>query len=90
MKDSGRAEYVVCDDDDAMRGFRMLSQQEGIIPALETAHAVFAAVEIAKTLGPDKKVLICVSGRGDKDVATVAEVLPKIGPKIGWDLRFEA
>lgn len=90
MKDSGRAEYMVCDDDDAMRGFRMLSQQEGIIPALETSHAVFVAVELAKKMGPEQRVLICVSGRGDKDVGTVAEVLPKIGPKIGWDLRFEA
>lgn len=90
MKDSGRAEYIVCDDDDAMRGFRILSQQEGIIPALETAHAVFAAVELAKTLDKDQKILVCVSGRGDKDVQTVAEVLPRIGPKIDWDLRFEA
>jgi tryptophan synthase len=51
----------------------------GILPALETSHAIYQAVEIAKTLGKDKDVLICVSGRGDKDLNTIIEALPKFG-----------
>jgi tryptophan synthase len=61
----------------------------GIIPALETSHAIYACVELARTLPKDQNIILCVSGRGDKDTNTVAEVLPKLGPKIGWDLRFE-
>lgn len=48
-----------------------------------------AACELAKTMKPDQHLVINISGRGDKDVQSVAEVLPKLGPKIGWDLRFE-
>ena len=62
---------------------------EGIIPALETAHAVHGAMQVAKTMTQDQHIIICVSGRGDKDVQTIAESLPKFGPQIGWDLRFE-
>jgi len=50
-----------------------LSETEGIIPALETAHAIFYALELAKTLTKDKKIVICVSGRGDKDMDAIAE-----------------
>ncbi|KAI9358937.1 tryptophan synthase beta subunit-like PLP-dependent enzyme [Zopfochytrium polystomum] len=89
LKDVGRAEYVAATDADAMKGVRLLSEAEGIIPALETAHAVFKAVELAATMRKDQDVVICVSGRGDKDVVSIAEGLPKIGPVIGWDLRFE-
>ncbi|KXS18379.1 tryptophan synthase [Gonapodya prolifera JEL478] len=89
LKDSGRAEYVAVNDKESLIGFRLVSELEGIIPALETAHAFYHAIELAKTLPNDKDILVCVSGRGDKDVVSVAEALPKFGPQIGWDLRFE-
>ncbi|CEG82658.1 Putative Bifunctional tryptophan synthase TRP1 [Rhizopus microsporus] len=88
LKDSGRAEYRVADDAQCLIGFRKLTQLEGIIPALESSHAIYAALELAKELPKDKDIVICLSGRGDKDMHTVVEVLPKLGPKIGWDLRF--
>lgn len=87
-KDSDRAKFIAATDAEAFIGFRLLSQLEGIIPALETSHAVFGAVELAKTMTKDEDIVICLSGRGDKDVQSVAEELPKLGPKIGWDLRF--
>lgn len=89
LKDSNRAEYVAATDSEALIGFRKLSQLEGIIPALESSHAIYQAMEIAKSLPKNKDVVVCLSGRGDKDVLSVAEALPKLGPKIGWDLRFE-
>jgi tryptophan synthase len=61
---------------------------EGIIPALESSHAIYTAMEVARELPKDKDIVICLSGRGDKDMHTVTEVLPTLGPKIGWDLRF--
>ncbi|CAR29482.1 hypothetical protein ZYGR_0AD01640 [Zygosaccharomyces rouxii] len=88
-KASGRADFVAATDAQALQGFKLLSQLEGVIPALETSHAVYGACELAKTLKPDQHIIINVSGRGDKDVQSVAEVLPKLGPKIGWNLRFE-
>ena len=89
LKDTNRAEYVVANDTHSLIGFRLLSQTEGIIPALETAHAIWAAAEMAKKLPSTQDIVICVSGRGDKDVMSVAEALPKLGPLIDWDLRFE-
>ncbi|KAL8670181.1 MAG: hypothetical protein Q9168_005259, partial [Polycauliona sp. 1 TL-2023] len=86
-KDNDRAKFVAATDAEAFEGFRLLSQLEGIIPALESAHAIWGAVELAKELGKEKDIVICLSGRGDKDVQSVAEELPKIGPQIGWDLR---
>lgn len=86
-KDSERAKFIAATDAEAFIGFRLISQLEGIIPALETAHAIFGAIELAKTMQKDQDVVICLSGRGDKDVQSVAEELPKLGPKIGWDLR---
>jgi tryptophan synthase len=86
-KDSERAKYISATDAEAFEGFRLMSQLEGIIPALETAHAIFGALELAKTMNKDQDIVICVSGRGDKDVQSVADELPKLGPKIGWDLR---
>jgi tryptophan synthase len=86
-KDNDRAKFIAATDADAFKGFRLISQLEGIIPALETAHAIFGAVELAKTMNKDQDIVICVSGRGDKDVQSVAEELPKLGPQIGWDLR---
>ncbi|KAF2763815.1 tryptophan synthase [Teratosphaeria nubilosa] len=87
-KDSSRAKFIAATDAEAFIGFRLLSELEGIIPALETSHAIFGAIELAKTMGQDENIVICLSGRGDKDVQSVAEELPRIGPKIGWDLRF--
>ncbi|KAJ6176095.1 hypothetical protein N7485_003009 [Penicillium canescens] len=87
-KESNRATFLSATDAQAFQGFRLLSQLEGIIPALETSHAVWGAIETAKKLGPEKDIVVCLSGRGDKDVQTVADELPNIGPQIGWDLRF--
>lgn len=87
-KDSSRAEFIAATDAQAFEGFRLLSQLEGIIPALETAHAVWGSVELAKKMRKDEDVVLCLSGRGDKDVQSVADELPKIGPVINWDLRF--
>jgi tryptophan synthase len=86
-KDTDRAKFIAATDAEAFIGFRLISQLEGIIPALETAHAIFGAVELAKTMRKDQDIVICISGRGDKDVQSVADELPKLGPKIGWDLR---
>jgi tryptophan synthase beta chain len=72
LRDSGRARYVAVTDRDALAGLRLLARTEGIIPALETAHAVAALREIAPALGPDKVVVLCLSGRGDKDMHSLA------------------
>jgi tryptophan synthase len=87
-KDMERAEFVAATDAEAFIGFRLMSQLEGIIPALESSHGIYGALELAKTMRKDQDVVICLSGRGDKDVQSVADELPKLGPKIGWDLRF--
>jgi tryptophan synthase beta chain len=75
LRDSGRAEYVSVTDGAALCGFELLSRLEGIIPALETSHAIAWLAERAGTFAPDEEILLCVSGRGDKDVAQVAEIL---------------
>jgi tryptophan synthase len=87
-KDNERAKFVAATDAEAFLGFKLMSQLEGIIPALETAHGIFGAIELAKTMKKGEDIVICLSGRGDKDVQSVADELPKLGPKIGWDLRF--
>jgi tryptophan synthase beta chain len=74
LKDSGRAEFVSCTDRDAVEGFKLLSRLEGIIPALESAHAVSWVANQRGRWSQDEPVLICVSGRGDKDVAQVSEM----------------
>jgi len=74
LKDSGRAEFVSCTDRDAVEGFKLLSRLEGIIPALESAHAVSWVASQRGRWSQDEPVLICVSGRGDKDVAQVSEM----------------
>ena len=79
LKDSGRAEYVAVSDDEALEGFQMLSRLEGIIPALETSHAVAWIVREKKRWAADEPVLLCVSGRGDKDVSHVVEHLASRG-----------
>ena len=75
LKDLGRAEYVSVTDDEALAAFRMLTEMEGIIPALESAHAIAYLLKLAPELSPEKVVLVCLSGRGDKDMHTVAEVM---------------
>ena len=62
-------------DDEALEGFQLLCRTEGIIPALETAHAIHYASKLAPTLGKDETVLVCLSGRGDKDMDTVIDAL---------------
>jgi tryptophan synthase beta chain len=73
LKDSGRAEYVTVTDDEALAAFHDLCRYEGIIPALESSHALAHAARYAPTLGKDKILLVNLSGRGDKDMHTVAE-----------------
>ncbi len=73
LKDSGRAEYVTITDDEALQAFHDLCHFEGIIPALESSHALAYAAKLAPTLGKDKLLLVNLSGRGDKDMHTVAE-----------------
>jgi len=75
LKDSGRATYVSITDDEALEGLVTLSRLEGIIPALETAHAIAWVVKERARWSPDEPVLICISGRGDKDVMQVSELL---------------
>ena len=72
LHDSGRAQYVPITDDEAVDAFEYLSRMEGIIPAIESAHAVAHAMRLAPTLSPDESIIICLSGRGDKDVAAMA------------------
>ena len=74
LKDSGRANYVAVTDDEALEGFHMLCRTEGIIPALESSHAIYHATKVAAGLPPDQGILVCLSGRGDKDIHIVAEV----------------
>lgn len=73
LKDSGRAEYVSITDDEALHAFHDLCKYEGIIPALESSHALAYAAQLAPTLAQDKVLLVNLSGRGDKDMHTVAE-----------------
>ncbi|KAL9127445.1 MAG: hypothetical protein Q9217_003682 [Psora testacea] len=82
-KDNERAKFIAATDAEAFEGFRLLSQLEGIIPALEIAHAIWSAVKLAKEMSKGKDIVVSLSGRGDKDVQSVADELPKIGPKIG-------
>ena len=74
-KDSGRVEYASVDDDEALEAFKLFSRTEGIIPALETAHAIAGAVRLAKDMAPADLLVINVSGRGDKDVDEVVRLL---------------
>lgn len=75
LKESGRAEYVAIRDDEALEGFQMLTQEEGIMPALESSHAIAYLLKLAPTLPKDKTIVVCLSGRGDKDIHTVAQAM---------------
>jgi tryptophan synthase beta chain len=72
LKDSGRAEYIGITDEQALEAFHALCHYEGIIPALESSHALAYAAQLASALTPDKLLLVNLSGRGDKDMSTVA------------------
>jgi tryptophan synthase beta chain len=72
LKDTGRAEYVAITDSEALDAFKELSLMEGIIPAIESSHAIAYALKLAPTLGKDKVIIVNLSGRGDKDINTVA------------------
>jgi tryptophan synthase beta chain len=74
LKDSGRAEYAAITDDEALAAFHRLCRTEGIIPALESSHAVAHAIKLAATMKPDQHLLVNLSGRGDKDIGTVADL----------------
>ena len=74
-KDDGRVEYTMAEDAEALSAFQLLCETEGIIPALESSHAVAEAIKIAKTMSPDENLVINLSGRGDKDVEEVQRLL---------------
>jgi tryptophan synthase beta chain len=74
LKDTGRANYVIATDDEAMKAFHDLSRMEGIIPALESSHALAYAAKLAPTMDKDQVILVNLSGRGDKDIHTVARL----------------
>ena len=75
LHDVGRAQYLTCTDQEALDAFKLCAELEGIIPALESSHALARLPEITREVGKDGVVVLCLSGRGDKDVATVAEHL---------------
>jgi tryptophan synthase beta chain len=75
LHDTGRASYTIASDAEALDAFQRLSQLEGIIPALESAHAIAETLKLAPTMQPDQSILVNLSGRGDKDIFTVADVL---------------
>ncbi len=75
LKDSGRARYLHLDDEGALRGFQQLARTEGILAALESSHAIGILPALAKELGADAEVVVCLSGRGDKDLATIEQAL---------------
>lgn len=75
LKDEGRVEYTSIRDDEALEAFKLLTRKEGIIPALESSHAIAEAVKRAPDMGKDQSIVICLSGRGDKDMDTVMNVI---------------
>ncbi len=77
LHDSGRAEYIQASDAEALEGFRLCAKLEGIIPALETSHAIMPAIRVARELSRDEVIIINLSGRGDKDVQLVANLGPQ-------------
>src|SRR5262245_26051091 len=74
LHDNGRAEYIRSSDADALEGFELCAKLEGIIPALETAHAILPAIRIARELTSDNAIIVNLSGCGDKDVQLVADL----------------
>ncbi|HSE97294.1 MAG TPA: pyridoxal-phosphate dependent enzyme, partial [Blastocatellia bacterium] len=82
LHDSGRIIYTSVDDREALEAFKLLARLEGIIPALESAHAIAAAVKVVPEMGKDQVVIINLSGRGDKDVNTVADEIGRGGERL--------
>ncbi len=90
LKEIGRAEYITATDEEALEGFLLLSRTEGIIPALESSHAIIKSVDIARKIGKGGIVVITLSGRGDKDVAQIKNVLdtnPDLNEKLFKKLK---
>jgi tryptophan synthase beta chain len=79
LKDLGRAQYRGISDDEAMQALRLLSQTEGIIPAIETAHALAGVLKLGLELGPEATILVNLSGRGDKDMETAGKYFGLLG-----------
>ncbi|MEK6631470.1 MAG: tryptophan synthase subunit beta, partial [Acidobacteriota bacterium] len=79
LRQTGRAQYTHVSDDEALEGFTVLGRLEGILPALESAHAIVYACRLARQLGPARTILVNLSGRGDKDVQSVAARLGVAG-----------
>ena len=73
-KSTGRVEYFAADDREALQAFHLVARQEGILPALESSHAVAKAMELAKDRNPEEVIVVCLSGRGDKDAAEIERV----------------
>jgi tryptophan synthase beta chain len=73
-KDSGRVKYTSCLDNDALAAFNLLARAEGILPALESSHAVATGIELAAKRSKEEVVVVCLSGRGDKDAAEIARL----------------
>ena len=73
LRDCGRAQYVPINDEEAVEAFEYLSRMEGIIPAIESSHAVAHAMKIAPEMDEDDIIIVCLSGRGDKDVKSISE-----------------
>ncbi|TNY20779.1 tryptophan synthase beta chain [Rhodotorula diobovata] len=91
LHETKRGEYVSATDEEALRGFRACTQMEGIIPALETSHAVWATMKVAKTLPKEANIVMTLSGRGDKDVQEISEILPgKWADKLDWHVDGSA
>jgi len=78
-KSTGRVEYRACRDDDALATFDLVARTEGILPALESSHAIATGIEVAKERGKDEIVMICLSGRGDKDAAEIQRLRTDLG-----------
>ena len=74
LKDIGRVQYVAANDDEALSAFHRLTKVEGIMPALETAHALAHAEKLAARMTPEQHIVVNLSGRGDKDILTVASI----------------
>ena len=72
MHDNGRAEYLSATDDEALQGLKLCAEREGIIPALESSHAILPALNLAKRLTKNDAIIVNLSGRGDKDVQLIA------------------
>ncbi|BGP33557.1 bifunctional tryptophan synthase trp1 [Rhodotorula toruloides] len=91
LHETKRGEYISATDEEALRGFRACTQMEGIIPALETSHALWATMQLAKTMPKEANIVMTLSGRGDKDVQEISEILPgKWADKLDWHIDSNA